>query len=148
MANSEMNVIVGLEHWEACRQSTLCACLQLISSLQPPYHQAHQSVTWLSLVDLASWWPLTWPNHSFSLGKNTCIPPQWKIILLFKKEKNASFCQIYNKNSYDFIYWYMWLIDSMRSLKISLFKKENVYVRNSLQIELPVPEILWLEIAC
>ena len=34
----------------------------------------------------------------------------------------------------------------MRSSKIPLFKKKMAYVRNSLQIDLTVPEILWLEI--
>ena len=49
-----------------------------------------QSATIVPLVDLDSWWPLTWPNHPFSLGGNSCVPPQRNIILMFQKEKRQS----------------------------------------------------------
>ena len=84
-----------------------------------------QSATRVSLVDLAGWWPLTWPNHPFSLSKNSCVPPQWNIILMLQNE-NDCLCQIYNQHSYDFIYLCVWLLtDSKLSSKISLFKKKT-----------------------
>ena len=49
-----------------------------------------QSATRVPLVDLAGWCPLTWQNHPCSLGGNSCVLPQWNIILMFQKEKRQS----------------------------------------------------------
>ena len=102
-----------------------------------------QSTTRVPLVDLACWWPLTWPNHPFSLSGNSCVPPRWNVILMLQKDKRLSLSDLSSK----FIRFYLFIYatDSKLSSKISLLKKP-AYVRNSLQIDLTMAQTFCLEI--
>ena len=73
------------------------------------HHSCSQSATRVPMVDLAGRWPLTWPNHPFSLGGNSRVPTQWDIVLMFEKEKRP------------------WLLTASKWYKILLFKKRRMW---------------------
>ena len=104
-----------------------------------------QSTTRLPLVDLASWWPLTWPNHPFPLSGNSCVPPQWNIILMLQKDKRLSLSDLSSK----FMRFYLFIFVAVDRFKVifeNLAIKKTGYVRNPIQIDLTMAQTFCLEI--
>ena len=106
-----------------------------------------QSTTRVPLVDLANWWPLTWPNHPFPFSGNSCVPPQWNIILMLQKDKRLSLSGLSSKFMRFNLSIYV-AVDRFKVIfeNLAIKKKITAYVRNPLQIDLTMAETFCLEI--
>ena len=105
-----------------------------------------QSATRVPLVDLTSWWPLTWPNHPFSLVGNSCVPLQWNIILMFRKEKNESLSNLSSKFIRFYLFMYVaaecWQIQSDLR-KFCYLKKQCMWGNHSKSTQLWQRHLAW-----
>ena len=124
----------------------VCVANRDCKCIQPGQQSRAQSASTVPLEDLAGWWPLTWPNHPFSLGGNFCVPLWWNNLYISKVKTTVSVRFIFKIRKLLSIYICgCWQIQS-DLLKFRHSKKKMAYVRKSLQIDLTQSEKFGSEI--
>ena len=124
----------------------------LRSSLFVPRHHQRKSLAsclekgeWINLRPQYLWW--IWPVSD--LWPSLITHPIWARYLVYQrneflrfKRKTNNLCQLYHQNPSDFIYLNMWLLKDSNFFRKFVKLKKTAYVRNPLQVDLTVPEVI------